>query len=114
LWAQVEVLASLRSPKVVMFMGAAFGPDKLGVVMELCARGSLYDLLEAQRRPGAVPLSWSRRMQLALDIATGMNYLVRSCAETLITQKLCSFPEMQPKASPVSARAGTSGTRSHV
>jgi hypothetical protein len=60
-----------------MFMGAAFGPDKLGVVMEFCSRGSLFDLLTAQRKPGAVPWPWSRRIQMALDVATGMNYLVR-------------------------------------
>ena len=73
----MELLASLRSPNVVLFMGAAFGENKLGVVMEYCARGSLYDLLTEQRRPGAKPLPWPRRMQLALDIAVGMNYLVR-------------------------------------
>ena len=72
----MELLASLRSPNVVLFMGAAFGENKLGVVMEYCARGSLYDLLTEQRRPGAKPLPWLRRMQMALDIAVGMNYLV--------------------------------------
>jgi len=76
-WAQVELLASLRSPKVVMFRGTAFGTDKLGLVMEYCARGSLHGLLESYRRPAASPLPWTRRIQIALDIAIGMHHLVR-------------------------------------
>jgi serine/threonine protein kinase len=75
--AQVELLASLRSTKVVRFVAAAFGSDKLGVVMEYCARGSLHDLLDAYRKPAASPLPWTRRIQMALDIAIGMHHLVR-------------------------------------
>ena len=60
-----------------MFCGAAFGTDKLGVVMEYCARGSLHGLLESYK-PAASPLPWTRRIQMALDIAIGMHHLVRS------------------------------------
>ena len=44
---------------------------------EYCARGSLYDVLQAARRQPAVAaqLTWQRRLSLAYDAAVGLGYL---------------------------------------
>jgi serine/threonine protein kinase len=40
---QVNILASIRHPNIVLFMGVCLEPPCL--VTEFCARGSLYDVL---------------------------------------------------------------------
>ena len=62
-------MASLRHPNTILFMGMC--PDPPLLVMEWCARGSLYDLLDAGRKDPAMAaqLSWARRLTIALDAA---------------------------------------------
>jgi hypothetical protein len=64
---QVGILASMRHPNIVLFMGVCLEPPCL--VTEWCARGSLYDVLaKAARNPTvASQLEWPRRLTMALD-----------------------------------------------
>ncbi len=74
--AEAGLMASLRHPHIVQFMGICTLPP--AVVTEYCARGSLADVLRAGRaaRPGAAEaLTWRRRLGMALDAATGMLHL---------------------------------------
>jgi hypothetical protein len=67
---EVSIMAGLRHPCIVLFMGVCLDPP--AVVTEFCARGSLYDVLAAAG--GGAPalerqLTWARRLNMALDAA---------------------------------------------
>jgi len=66
---QVSIMASLRHPNVVMFMGMCVEPPC--IITEFCARGSLFDVLRKARTSPAFAqqLDWSRRLSMALDAA---------------------------------------------
>lgn len=69
---EVSIMASLRHPNVVMFMGLCLEPPC--IVTEFCARGSLFDVLRKARSspPFAQQMDWTRRLGMALDAAKGM------------------------------------------
>ena len=66
---QVNIMAALRHPNIVLFMGVCLDPPC--VVSEWCARGSLYDVLSKARKNAnlAPQLDWTRRLNMALDAA---------------------------------------------
>ncbi|RZC89835.1 hypothetical protein C5167_035831 [Papaver somniferum] len=68
---EVLLMKRLRHPNVLLFMGAAMSPHHLCIVTEFLPRGSLFQLF----RRCTPTLDWKRRVQMALDIAQGMNYL---------------------------------------
>uniref|UniRef100_A0A0E0B6R6 non-specific serine/threonine protein kinase n=1 Tax=Oryza glumipatula TaxID=40148 RepID=A0A0E0B6R6_9ORYZ len=70
---EVAIMKSLRHPNIVLFMGAVTEPPNLSIVTEYLSRGSLYKLLH---RSGAKEvLDERRRLNMAFDVAKGMNYL---------------------------------------
>ncbi|XP_062194397.1 serine/threonine-protein kinase CTR1 isoform X2 [Phragmites australis] len=72
---EVAIMKSLRHPNIVLFMGAVTEPPNLSIVTEYLSRGSLYKLLH---RSGAKEvLDERRRLNMAFDVAKGMNYLHR-------------------------------------
>ncbi|CAM0953185.1 unnamed protein product [Alopecurus aequalis] len=72
---EVAIMKSLRHPNIVLFMGAVTEPPNLSIVTEYLSRGSLYKLLH---RSGARDvLDERRRLNMAFDVAKGMNYLHR-------------------------------------
>ncbi|KAM5568745.1 serine/threonine-protein kinase STY46-like [Rosa sericea] len=68
---EVSLMKRFRHPNVLLFMGAVTSPERLCIVTEFLPRGSLYQIL--QRNPSK--LDWRRRVNMAMDIAWGMNYL---------------------------------------
>ncbi|KAI7835430.1 hypothetical protein COHA_010676 [Chlorella ohadii] len=66
------LMASLRHPNVVLFLGLCYSPP--AIVTEYCSRGSLFDCLRAasQAEGAATQLSWTRRLNMALDAAKGV------------------------------------------
>ena len=74
---EAALLASLRHPNVVGFLGFCLAPPALAT--EFCARGSLYSLLRAaaaaEGGAEARELTWARRAALARDAAAGMLHL---------------------------------------
>ncbi|CAM8940570.1 unnamed protein product [Rhodiola kirilowii] len=68
---EISIMKRLRHPNVLLFMGAVASPDQLCIVTEFLPRGSLFHLLQRN----APKLDWRKRVQMALDIARGMNYL---------------------------------------
>jgi len=72
---EAAMMASMRHPNVVMYLGVCTDPPL--VVTEYCARGSLCDVLKrAGHSPAtAAALDWPRRLAMALDAAKGMTYL---------------------------------------
>lgn len=69
---QVGVMAAIRHPNVVLFMGVCLEPACM--VTEWCSRGSVYDILVKARKNPALgaQLDWPRRLSMALDAAKGM------------------------------------------
>jgi len=70
---EIGILASLRHPNVVLFMGACRVPPDVCIVMELCNRGSLDRVLYVPHLQQH--LDPKRRLRMALQISRGMNFL---------------------------------------
>jgi serine/threonine protein kinase len=72
---EAGLVAALRHPNIVFFMGVCTSPPS--IITEFCSRGSLLDVLRAARASSqaAAELTWVRRLGMALDAAQGMNYL---------------------------------------
>ncbi|XP_042402003.1 RGS domain-containing serine/threonine-protein kinase A-like isoform X1 [Zingiber officinale] len=68
---EVSLMKRLRHPNMLLFMGAVTSPQRLCIVTEFLPRGSLFRLLQRNN----MRLHWRRRINMALDIARGMNYL---------------------------------------
>ncbi|KAK9127647.1 hypothetical protein Syun_016444 [Stephania yunnanensis] len=72
---EVAIMKRLRHPNIVLFMGAVTKSPHLSIVTEYLSRGSLYRLLH---KSGAREvLDERRRLNMAYDVAKGMNYLHR-------------------------------------
>lgn len=70
---EVEIMAKLRHPNVLLFMGAATQPGNLMIVTELMPKGSLRDLLH--QKDAATKFTFKQRMQFAKQAAQGMAWL---------------------------------------
>ncbi|KAD5802944.1 hypothetical protein E3N88_14304 [Mikania micrantha] len=70
---EVSLMKRLRHPNILLFMGAVTcSPHHhLCIVTEFLPRGSLFEILEQH----SSRLDRRRRLQMAIDIARGMNYL---------------------------------------
>lgn len=70
---EVAIMKRLRHPNIVLFMGAVTQPPNLSIVTEYLSRGSLYKLLH--KSVARETLDERRRLNMAYDVAKGMNYL---------------------------------------
>jgi len=68
---EVAILAKLRHPQIVLFMGHVTTPNTVGIVMEYADMGSLYDLLHKKNIKFEPQLLY----KIAQQIALGINYL---------------------------------------
>ena len=72
LHAEAGLMAALRHPNIVAFMGICTSPP--AIVTELCAKGSLADVLRIATGDPA-SLLWPLRLRMAVDAAAGMYHL---------------------------------------
>ncbi|OAY38948.1 serine/threonine-protein kinase CTR1 isoform X2 [Manihot esculenta] len=70
---EVKIMKRLRHPNIVLFMGAVTQPPSLSIVTEYLSRGSLHKLLHMP--DVGLILDEKRRLNMAYDVAKGMNYL---------------------------------------
>ncbi|XP_073111935.1 uncharacterized protein [Elaeis guineensis] len=70
---EISIMKRLRHPNVLLFMGAAYSPERLAIVTEFLPRGSLFRILHKNNQA----LDPKRRLKMAFDVARGMNYLHR-------------------------------------
>ncbi|GLI65445.1 hypothetical protein VaNZ11_008823 [Volvox africanus] len=68
---EIEILATIRHPNVVNFIGACHTPPNVCLVTEYCARGSLDHLLHKS----SIPLDLTKKVEFSMDIARGMSCL---------------------------------------
>lgn len=75
LYEEVDIMKKVSHPNVIRFVGVCTYPPC--IVTELCARGSLADVLNtALKSPeAAAELGWRRRLAIAIDAADGLAYL---------------------------------------
>ncbi|XP_072979871.1 uncharacterized protein [Typha angustifolia] len=119
---EVAIMKSLRHPNIVLFMGAVTERPNLSIVTEYLSRGSLYRLLH---RSGAREiLDERRRLNMAFDVAKGMNYLHRRnppivhrdlkspnlLVDKKYTVKVCDFGLSRLKASTFLSSKSLAGT----
>jgi sterile alpha motif and leucine zipper-containing kinase AZK len=71
---EIKLLAALRHPKIIQFLGASFNSPDWYVVTEHAARGSLADVL----RDHTVSFPPSRLLEMAVDGASGLDFLHQS------------------------------------
>lgn len=71
---EVDMLATIRHPFVVLMMGYCLVPTNLVIIFEHCSRGSLYDVLHK----GGEPLSKTIKSKITLQIATAFTFLHKS------------------------------------
>lgn len=73
---EVDIMARLRHPNIVLFMGAVMQANQLAIVTQFIPRGSLFRLLHRSK----VGLDPRRRLQMALDVARGRSHVSVSSA----------------------------------
>ncbi|TDH71658.1 hypothetical protein CCR75_001064 [Bremia lactucae] len=83
---QIELLACLRHPNIVLFIGATFDNlSNVGLVMEYLERGDVLSLLRS-----SIALTWSDPLlKIATDVAQGVSYL-HNCDPPLVHRDLKS------------------------
>ncbi|RLN83504.1 hypothetical protein BBO99_00002077 [Phytophthora kernoviae] len=69
--SEASVMAQLRHPNVVMFMGVMVHPEFVGLVMELCPKGSVYSVIHSDE----VKIDWSLLLRMMVDSSRGMHFL---------------------------------------
>ncbi|KAE8709745.1 Serine/threonine-protein kinase CTR1 [Hibiscus syriacus] len=119
---EVSIMKCLQHPNIVLFMGAVTQPPKLSIVMEYLSRGSLFKLL--QMPDARRVLDEKRRLNMALDVARGMNYLHQHkppivhrdlkspnlLVDSNYTVKVCDFGLSRSKANTFLSSKAAAGT----
>ncbi|KAJ7974947.1 Protein kinase [Quillaja saponaria] len=70
---EVAVMRRLQHPNIVLFTGAITQLPNLSIVTEYLSRGSLFELMQMPN--ASLVLNESFRLNMAYDVAKGMNYL---------------------------------------
>ncbi|KAK4379742.1 hypothetical protein RND71_001604 [Anisodus tanguticus] len=68
---EIDILSKLQSPRLVNLVGFSNDSHDTLLVVEFMSNGTLYDVLHSNSRP----LSWGRRIKLALQTAKAVDIL---------------------------------------
>jgi len=84
LMGEIQILAAERHNNIVLLLGVCESTSgELMIVTELCSRGDLRKVLENS----TIHLSLKRKIQFAVDIATGMAWMAEGCGDTLVLHR---------------------------
>lgn len=79
--AEVEILGSIRHANVVRLLSSMSSTESKVLIYEYMENGSLYQWLhQKDMRNNNEPLSWPRRMSIAIDAARGLCYMHHDCS----------------------------------
>ncbi|XP_031486245.1 probable LRR receptor-like serine/threonine-protein kinase At1g05700 [Nymphaea colorata] len=81
--AEVKLLATVHHKNLVPFVGYCDEGMNMIVLYEYMQNGSLRGLLSG-RKTTTTPLTWKKRLQIALDVAIGLEYLHSGCQPAII------------------------------
>ncbi|KAK8960954.1 putative receptor protein kinase TMK1 [Platanthera guangdongensis] len=73
--AEISVLSKVRHRNLVSLMGYAIEGNEKLLVYEYMSQGALSRHLFRWKELGLTPLSWKKRLNIALDVARAMEYL---------------------------------------
>uniref|UniRef100_A0A7N0ULZ4 Protein kinase domain-containing protein n=1 Tax=Kalanchoe fedtschenkoi TaxID=63787 RepID=A0A7N0ULZ4_KALFE len=71
---EINILNKINHLNLIRLSGFCFNQGDSYLIYEYAANGPLSDWIYANGRGGKF-LSWTQRIQIALDVATGLNYL---------------------------------------
>ncbi|KAL2348464.1 hypothetical protein Fmac_002464 [Flemingia macrophylla] len=71
---EIEILNKINHSNVIRLSGVSFHEGRWYLVYEYAANGALSEWIYFNNMDGKF-LSWTQRMQIALDVATGLDYL---------------------------------------
>ncbi|XP_049933882.1 probable LRR receptor-like serine/threonine-protein kinase PAM74 [Nymphaea colorata] len=87
--AEVKLLMTVNHKNLVSFIGFCNEGMNMIILYEYMQNGSLRGIL-AGKRTGVELLTWKRRLQIALDVATGLDYLHSGCQPSIIHRDIKS------------------------
>eukprot|EP01137_Pigoraptor_chileana_P037720 Opistho-2@35233 len=70
---EIDLLANLRHPHIVLYMGYCQMPQ-MAIVQEFMAKGSVFSLLQENKGQ----IDWNLKLRMACDAAMGVEYLHRN------------------------------------
>lgn len=88
--AEIAVLSKVRHRHLVSLLGYSIEGNERILVYEYMPQGALSRHLFHWESLNLEPLSWTRRLSIALDVARGMEYLHNLARETFIHRDLKS------------------------
>ncbi|TKY44537.1 LRR receptor serine/threonine-protein kinase [Spatholobus suberectus] len=80
---EAELLMTVHHKNLVSFIGYCDDDNKMALIYEYMANGSLKDFLSLSDTNSHC-LSWERRLQIAIDAAEGLDYLHYGCKPPII------------------------------
>lgn len=86
--AEIEVLTSVRHRNLVSLHGFCDNGSEKLLVYEYMPQGSLCEHLFQWKEMGIPPLTWNQRVNIALDVARGVEYLHSMANQSFIHRDL--------------------------
>ncbi|URE25643.1 Leucine-rich repeat receptor-like protein kinase [Musa troglodytarum] len=80
--SEAQLLTRVHHKNLVSMVGYCLDGDHLALVYEFMSQGTLKDHIRGIGT--AAPLSWGQRVQIALEVALGLEYLHTGCKPALI------------------------------
>ncbi|OEL16107.1 putative receptor-like protein kinase [Dichanthelium oligosanthes] len=80
---ELDALLRVRHPHIVRLLAFCDQRDEGVLVLEFAPNGNLHDQLHSGGK-GAVPLPWSRRVSVALQVARALEYLHERCEPQVV------------------------------
>ncbi|KAL2321359.1 hypothetical protein Fmac_030328 [Flemingia macrophylla] len=80
---EAELLMTVHHKNLVSFIGYCDDDNKMALIYEYMANGSLKDFL-SHSDGNSHCLSWERRIQIAIDAAEGLDYLHHGCKPPIV------------------------------
>lgn len=87
---EINLLNKINHFNLVRLSGVCFHEGHWYLVYEYAANGVLSDWIHSQEMNDAKVLTWKQRVQVALDVATGLNYLHSYTSPPLVHKDLTS------------------------